>query len=522
MPDAARPKLIAFVSDVSARTQFILANEAHIDSLPFDGIVVNIPASWSQMSPGAVVLEADVRAWLAPLTAFNVGRENYLAMEIDRPGDLFDDAAWAQVVANWKAIGKVAAETGFTGIFFDNEEYAGHWQNFPEDFTPAEAARGLAAYQAKASQRGAELMQALADVMPNAKLALAHGPYLSVPAGPGAPPAITLQAGGPDGQELRGPFFTGFLKGMGPGQHLIDAGELYALRSAADFQQSFDYRNSALPGLIPWAVDADALAHWAERVDQGHIVYSNEFPQGFTHSPKTIVNTLLNAFDHSEGAVFLYSESAQCGWLAPGTISAEWVAAVRMAVELADHTTRGGAGAEVLVGSAFMDRLHGGAAADMINGGDGDDRICGQSGADTLMGANGNDTIHGGMAADTITGNAGADILSGEAGNDTFRYLLPGDSTVAAAGRDTIIGFDMAGNDLIDLRPLDAIAATAGDDAFTFIGAAAFTAAGQIRVAASGGDTLVEINTGGTLAPDMALLLQGTAPALVAADDFVL
>jgi hypothetical protein len=317
MAETARPKLIGFVADVSARTQFILPNEAHINSLPFDGIVVNIPPSWSSMSPGAVVTEADVRYWLDPLKAFNAGKENYIIMQIDRPGSLFDNVAWAQVVQNWKTVARIAAEDGFKGILFDNEEYAQKWLNYPENTSPEDIAHGLEANQAMASQRGRELMAAVAEVMPNGKVAIAHGPYLSVPAGPGAPAAAVMQAGGPDLHELRGPFFTGFLEGMGPNQQLIDAGEMYALRTAAEFKQSFDYRNTTLPGLIPWDVEANALANWSTRVDQGHMVYTDEFPVGYDHTPETLVTTLLNAFDNSEEAVFLYSESAQIGWLTP-------------------------------------------------------------------------------------------------------------------------------------------------------------------------------------------------------------
>jgi RTX calcium-binding nonapeptide repeat (4 copies) len=390
MPLVAHAPLIAYVADVSARTQFILPNANYINSLPFDGIVVNIPASWSNMSPGAAINEADVRTWLEPLKNFNATKHNYLAMEIDRPGDLFDDAAWAKVVANWKIIGKVAADTGFKGILFDNEEYAGHWQ----DYVAQTGGHSLAEYQAKASQRGAELMKALAQVMPNAELAIAHGPYASVAAGPGAPGAIEKQLGGPQDQELRGPFFTGFLEGMGPNQHLIDGGELYALRSGADFKQSFDYRNTTLPGLISWHVDPDALTHWSERVDQGHMVYTDEFPTGYTQTPASLTSTLLNAFDHSEGAVFLYSETAQINWLAPNVKSAEWIAAVKKAVELVDHTQRGTAGADVLVGTNAMDRLIGGDGNDKISGGKGDDLIIGGKGKDIMYGGIGADTFH--------------------------------------------------------------------------------------------------------------------------------
>lgn len=335
MVDITPPLLIAFVSDVSARTQFILPNAAFIKSLPFDGIVVNIPASWSQMSPGVVITAADVHDWLDPLVGFNQGMHNYLVFEMDDPGDLFDDAAWAQVARNWAVIGTVAAQTGFTGILFDNEEYQGRWSNFPEDYNASEATRGLAAYQAKASQRGRELMAVLARVMPLADLAVAHGPYLSVPATPGQPAAIALQAGDFTNSELSGPFFTGLLEGAGPDNSLTDAGELYALRSGADFQHSFDYRNADLPGLIPWAVDPAALANWAARVDQGHMIYTAEFPQGYAQTPDSFAQTVANAMAHSEGAVFVYTESELFTWLDPASLPADWREALEQGVDLA-------------------------------------------------------------------------------------------------------------------------------------------------------------------------------------------
>ncbi len=334
MVDTAPPLIIAFVSDVSARTQFILPNVAFIKSLPFDGIVVNIPASWSQMTPGVVVIAADVHDWLEPLAGFNAGMHNYLAFEMDDPGDLFDDAAWAQVARNWEVIGKIAAETGFTGILFDNEEYQGRWSNFPEDYSAPEAGRGLAAYQAKASQRGRELMAVLARVMPQADLAVAHGPYVSVPPNPALPFGIELQVGDAAQHELAGPFFTGFLEGLGPQQSLTDAGEIYALRSGAEFQQSFDYRNQALPGLIPWTVSPAALADWSASVQQGHIIYTSEFPPGYPQSPDSFVKTLVNAMAHSEGVVFVYTDHAQFSWLAPERLPTEWRDALERGVVL--------------------------------------------------------------------------------------------------------------------------------------------------------------------------------------------
>lgn len=325
-----RPPVIAFMSSLSARTPAILENRAYIETLPFEGMVINIPASWNAMSPGAVVDGADVRAWLLPLADFNADKFNYLVIENDKPGDLFDDAAWAQAVENWRIIAVVAAETGFRGILFDNEEYQLHWDNFPDDVAPEGHARGVAAYQAQAQLRGTQIMQAIAAAFPAAQVAVAHGPYLSVPEGPGRPAGIALQAGGWDDQELMGPFFTGLVAGAAAGATVIDAGEIYALRSAAEFAQSFAYRD-ALGPLIAWPTAPDVVANWSARVEAGHMIYTNTYPDGFTQTPATLTATLQNALPHSEGAVFVFTEAAHVDFFTPGSGAEAWIAAVAAA-----------------------------------------------------------------------------------------------------------------------------------------------------------------------------------------------
>ena len=146
---------------------------------------------------------------------------------------------------------------------------------------------------------------------------------------------------------------------------------------------------------------------------------------------------------------------------------------------------RGGGGAagdlfydfENLLGSAFNDTLEGDSGANRIDGGAGNDRITGNAGADELFGGAGDDTIFGGAGNDRITGGAGADRMEGGAGNDLFIF------TATDTATDIITDF-ARGRDRIDLSGIDANAGTAANDAFAFIGSAAFSnVAGQLRFA---------------------------------------
>ncbi|MCC7425489.1 MAG: calcium-binding protein [Alphaproteobacteria bacterium] len=110
----------------------------------------------------------------------------------------------------------------------------------------------------------------------------------------------------------------------------------------------------------------------------------------------------------------------------------------------------------------------------------------GTAATNVLAGAGGNDILIGGGGGDTLSGGSGADI---------FRYLALGDSLGGAVGRDTILDFSEAEGDVIDLSALDANQALAGEQAFTFIGTAPFTDAGQLRYEISGPHLIVQAST---------------------------
>ena len=110
-------------------------------------------------------------------------------------------------------------------------------------------------------------------------------------------------------------------------------------------------------------------------------------------------------------------------------------------------------------------------------------------------------------AASVVIGGAGRDPMAGGLDRDVFRFLGLGDSGRTRETRDVIE--DFAKGDRIDLAAIDARGG-GGDNDFAFRDTAAFTGAGQVRVAYEYGKTIVELNTKGRAGAEMTIELIGT------------
>ncbi|QFS45449.1 calcium-binding protein [Nostoc sphaeroides] len=181
-----------------------------------------------------------------------------------------------------------------------------------------------------------------------------------------------------------------------------------------------------------------------------------------------------------------------------------------------DDLIDGGDGDDLIDGGDGNDSLIGGAGNDTIDGGFGGFRlnnnnntVNGGLGNDSLIGAAGNDTINGGTGNDRLIGDTGTDLLTGGLGNDVFKFNSVSESQPGVL-RDAIADFVGNGNspgDQIDLSTFE------GNQAFTFIGASAFSAPGQVRY--SGG--ILQANIDRNLSADFEIQLVG-APQLVVSD----
>lgn len=174
-----------------------------------------------------------------------------------------------------------------------------------------------------------------------------------------------------------------------------------------------------------------------------------------------------------------------------------------------DDVLSGGNGNDVLDGGTGNDKLDGGNGNDVLRGGDGDDSLVAGIGDDALFGGAGIDSLSGGIGNDTLNGGAGADRLLGGTGNDIFVFTDLG-------ATDVIVDFSR-GSDKIDLSGIDANSGIAGDQAFSFIGNGAFTAAGQVRTYQEAGNYFIAGDINGDGIADF--VIQINAP--VVATDFI-
>jgi Ca2+-binding RTX toxin-like protein len=148
----------------------------------------------------------------------------------------------------------------------------------------------------------------------------------------------------------------------------------------------------------------------------------------------------------------------------------------------------------------------------------GDDSLTGGNGPDKLYGKGGDDVLSGDGGEDLLIGGPGADLLTGGYEGDIFQ-INEGDSGLGS-GADRITDFVQI-VERIDLRGIDADTGTAGDQAFSFIGTAAFSGtAGELRYETDGVDTWVQGDVDGDSAADFEVVLTGGYP-MVAGDFFL-
>jgi serralysin len=210
-----------------------------------------------------------------------------------------------------------------------------------------------------------------------------------------------------------------------------------------------------------------------------------------------------------------------------------------------DDTLEGMDGPDVLRGDGGDDTLDGGAAGDTMIGGVGNDIYIVDAGDDVvaevvgqgfdrvqtsvsyglapgsevevlettdptaataidLVGNDHHNTIVGNDGVNIIVGGLGIDTLRGNGGGDAFLW-----SSIDEVGSDDVVDYSSAQGDVLHFTNVDADETLDGNQDFTFIGTAAFTAPGQINWSTNGTDTFIQLNTDADLTAEGIIQLMG-------------
>lgn len=185
-----------------------------------------------------------------------------------------------------------------------------------------------------------------------------------------------------------------------------------------------------------------------------------------------------------------------------------------------NDTSNGGNGNDSIDGGAGDDTMQGGNGADDLTGDDGRDKLVGGADSDSLSGGTGDDKLDGGQGNDHVDGGAGRDLLRGGVGADAFVFHT-GETGATRETADRIADFSHAQGDQIDLSTIDADTLTDGDQAFAFLGTAAFgNHAGELRYDVVRSNVYVSGDTNGDGVADFVIRLDHVAT--LDATDFVL
>lgn len=178
-------------------------------------------------------------------------------------------------------------------------------------------------------------------------------------------------------------------------------------------------------------------------------------------------------------------------------------------------TLRGGEGNDKIYGDANDDFIYGGKGNDNLHGDDGADFIDGGNGNDVIYGGTGNDGLSGGAGSDSIWGGLDGDLIYGGSGNDHFYYNAKEGAPIGDFEQIA----DFAKGDKLHLEAIDAQESRSGNQTFSFIGAADFSAAGQLHTYYDEVNqwTVVEGNVDSDFNPEFQIILN-TGYAITAAD----
>jgi hypothetical protein len=248
---------------------------------------------------------------------------------------LYDDNTVA--LQNFRNLARAAREAGLEGIVYDNEYYTGGpgWK-WPEA-TPGHA---LEQAQGQAHDRGKQAMEAMISAWPEMTLLAFYGPWVSDPGTAANYEGAAFQPIPYNdvswANQLLGPWVLGMIDATrGTAAKVVDGGEVYSLRSAAQFDQAYRWAKTDMAsyGSI---VPARMRDGYASDVSVGFGVFDRP-SNGVGMDAAAWRETLANALRRTDRYVWAYTESYDwwgSGWPV-NRVPQVWIDATKAAKQAA-------------------------------------------------------------------------------------------------------------------------------------------------------------------------------------------
>jgi hypothetical protein len=311
---------------------WIQSHVAEMERLGFDGVVTTLGDLSMSINSQTTVSYEQVRAVLTPLaqTHFTTMTHNFVIIYAGS-NQLFDDNTIP--LQNFRNLARAAREAGLEGIVYDNENYSGGpgWQ-----WPGATPNRTLEEAQMQARTRGRQAMQAMTGVWPNVTLLAFYGPWVSDPATGTRYQGVIPYNDVSWANQLLGPWVIGMIEaGRGTAATVVDGGEVYSLRSSAQFDQAYRWAKSdiAANGSI---VPASMRPTYSQDVNVGFGIFDQP-SNGVDMNPTLWRDTIANALRRTDRYVWAYTESYDwwgTGWPV-ARVPQAWIDATLAAKQLA-------------------------------------------------------------------------------------------------------------------------------------------------------------------------------------------
>ena len=243
-------------------TARLRANLAEMEQTPFDGVIIGVTG---KDDTGKIVQARSTfsntpwkKQWfqssIDDLKAIHSKKLTDNLIQVGaNPGnvDWFDDAGWKQIVDHFHVVAEIAKEGHLKGILFDPEAYTKPYRQFDYSTQAEHDKHTFEQYQAKARQRGKEVIAAVASVDPNLLFYTFFMNSVNASAVKTPDPQSALQT---YSYSLYPAFINGWLDAAPPSMIFVDGCESqgYHANSQLDFLQTANLiRNTALNLVAP-------------------------------------------------------------------------------------------------------------------------------------------------------------------------------------------------------------------------------------------------------------------------------